>query len=119
MVRTRHEHFVRRWAYRHPGMVLVVSKKAPEVLQVHGFIAQHLRWVVFAGGTRQVPEPDLCNTTERSAVVDIYDTKLRQWSTDCLSVGRTALAATSFGNTAALLTFDPASSPIDLFTFAD
>lgn len=74
------------------------------------------RWVLFAGGTRQVPTPDLCGGMERSAVVDIYDTQTGIWSTDCLAGGgRTAMAASSFGNTAVF--FGGPADPVDLFTF--
>ena len=76
------------------------------------------RWVVFAGGTRQVAAPDLCGGMERSAVVDIYDTQTSTWSTDCLAGGgRTAMASSSFGNTAVF--FGGPGDPVDLFTFAE
>lgn len=74
------------------------------------------RWVLFGGGTMQVPEPDLCNATGRSAVVDVYDTLLDEWSTACLSVGRTIMSLTvgpSFGATAVFL----GTGVINLFTF--
>jgi hypothetical protein len=73
------------------------------------------RWVVFAGGTRQVPSPDICGGMERSAVVDIHDTATGVWSTACLAAGRTSLASTSTGNTAVF--FGGPQDPIDLFTF--
>ena len=45
------------------------------------------RWVLFGGGTRiPAPQPDVCGSTERSAVVDIYDTKTEEWSVQCLKV---------------------------------
>merc|ERR1719329_896573 len=73
------------------------------------------RWVLFAGGTMQQAEPDLCNATGRSAVVDIYDTLRDEWSTSCLSEGRTTTSISvgpSFGSTAVFF-----GDTIDLFTF--
>jgi hypothetical protein len=73
------------------------------------------RWVLFGGGTMQVPEPDICNTTGRSAVVDIYDTFRDEWSTSCLSTGRTTTSISvgpSFGATAVFF-----GDTLDLFTF--
>ena len=73
------------------------------------------RFVLFAGGTRQLPTPDLCGAMERSAVIDIYDTQTDTWSTSCLSKGRTALDAASVGNTA--IFFGGPGDPVELLSF--
>ena len=70
-----------------------------------------------AGGTRiPAPAPDVCGSSERSAVVDIYDTKTDEWSVQCLKVGRTTMNAASAGSTAVF--FGGPADPVDLFTFA-
>jgi len=75
------------------------------------------RWVLFGGGTRiPAPEPDVCNTTERSAVVDIHDTLHGTWTTECLAVGHTSTAIAtgiSTGRTAIFF----GGGTVDLFTF--
>jgi hypothetical protein len=56
------------------------------------------RWVLFGGGTR-IPAtggPDVCGTLERSAVVDIVDTRTGEWSTECLEQGRTTMNAARY-----------------------
>ncbi len=75
------------------------------------------RWVLFGGGTRiPAPEPDLCNTTERSAVVDIHDTLHNTWTTECLAVGHTSTAiATGISSGSTAIFFG--GETIDLFTF--
>eukprot|EP01052_Picozoa_sp_SAG31_P038823 SAG31_NODE_5260_length_2645_cov_1.747054_2_plen_275_part_00 len=75
------------------------------------------RWVLFGGGTRQEARPDICGSLERSAVVDIYDTKLGTWSHECLQAGRTTMNAASIGLTAVF--FGGPNDPVDLFTFAE
>ena len=71
------------------------------------------RYALFGGGTRiPAPAPDLCGTMERSAVVDIYDSATRAWSTTCLKVGRTLMNAIGVGRTAVF--FGAPGDPIDL-----
>ena len=67
-------------------------------------------------GTRiPAPAPDVCGTTERSAVVDIYDTQTDKWTVLCLKAGRTTMNAASAGNSA--IFFGGPDDPIDVFTF--
>jgi len=73
------------------------------------------RWVLFGGGTRiPAPKPDVCGTSERSAVVDIYDTATNEWSVACLAEGRTTMNAATIGSTAVFFGDDGST---DLFTF--